>query len=63
MRCPKRSRIARNAGTDISGVNISEPPGAHGTTVPSIAGSRGGPPQATYPLALSEAVMPHMFGP
>jgi len=40
----------------MSGVNISDPPGAHGTTLPSIAGSRGGPPQATQPFALSDAV-------
>jgi hypothetical protein len=46
----------------MSGANIKEPPAAHGTTVPSMAGSRGGPPQATYPFALSEAVMPHTLG-
>ena len=31
----------------MSGANISEPAAAHGTTVPSIGPSRGGPPQAT----------------
>ena len=38
--------MIRKVRSEISGVNISEPPAAAGTTVPSIAGSRGGPPQA-----------------
>src|SRR5260370_15130770 len=60
---PYLSRIARRAATDKSGVNIKDPPAADGTTVPSIATSRGGPPQASDPFALSEAVIPQMFGP
>ena len=42
-----------------SGVNINEPAAAQGTTEPSMPGSRGGPPHATYPCALSEALIPH----
>ena len=51
----------RSAGTQMSGANISDPPGAHGTTVPSISTCDGGVPQSTYPVALSDAVMPHTF--
>ena len=36
----------------------SEPPAAAGATVPSMGPIAGGPPQATYPLAESDAVIP-----
>jgi len=49
------------AGTQISGANISDPAAAHGTTVPSMALFRGGPPQALYPVALLELVMPQIL--
>src|SRR4029079_14093442 len=42
----------------MSGANISDPAAAAGTTLPSIAGFLGGPPHATYPFWLSDAVIP-----
>jgi hypothetical protein len=58
MRSPNLRRISRNAGRVMSGANISDPAAAAGTTVPSIALFLGGPPHATYPFWLSEAVIP-----
>src|SRR5262245_22385514 len=49
-------RNTRNVGCSRKG---SEPPVALGTTVPSIGPTPGGPPQITYPLSESEAVIPH----
>src|SRR5580698_231957 len=50
------------AGMQMSGVIISEPPAAQGTTVPSIFECVGGPPHAVYPLGLEELVMPQIVG-
>src|SRR5215469_9693883 len=43
---PYLSFIACIAGMQMSGVSISDPPAAHGTTVPSGFECAGGPPQA-----------------
>src|ERR1700685_241801 len=52
-------RIDRSARRVASGRNGSDPPGALGTTVPSIGPNAGGPPHTTYPFSESDAVMPH----
>src|SRR5438270_11531427 len=58
-RDPYRSRMYISVPVHIFGSNMSDPPAAHGTSVPSIGPSRGGPPHDTYPFALSDAVIPH----
>lgn len=39
----------------IFGVSINEPPGPHGTTVPSIPRRRGGPPPGRVPFGAHRA--------
>jgi len=61
---PYRSRMYIRVAVHILGSNISDPPGAQGTSVPSIGPSRGGPPQATYrfaPVGLVRAAWTHPF--
>lgn len=57
---PYLSFMACRAARQMSGMSISEPAAAHGTTVPSILPCGGGPPQAAYPLGLEELVMPQI---
>ena len=58
-RLPVRSSSFRRTRMAACGRNGTDPPAAHGTTVPSIGPVAGGPPHTTYPCAESEAVMPH----
>ena len=45
----------------MPGVNINDPPGAHGTTVPSRS-RREKPPHPRYPISLSDGVtLKHTF--
>src|SRR5271154_6050360 len=59
---PYFSFMACIAGMQMSGAIISEPPAAHGTTLPSTFECIGGPPHAAYPFGLEELVMPQMAG-
>jgi len=43
---------------EVAALLQNDPAAADGTTLPSMSALRGGPPQATYPLRLSEAEMP-----
>src|ERR1700689_1110897 len=58
---PYLSFIACIAAIHISGATISDPPAAHGTTLPSTFECNGGPPHALYPLGLVELVIPQML--